>query len=350
MSLWQHYALQAAAIAAVASSQSASDCYNQKAVAYVTSDTTANVEFWLKRCKLISPGGDIHQEVHQIMIEMGDLLDFYMPADGYNWCDMLVARDRHYHSTDGTVFYQPDYYVPSSSSFGPLGGSAAMPDTGTQSRGYLTFWGSESYAGGCCQSQDSTHTQNTWRQPFTVYSCSRCKEFSASPAGGESLGRVHWANACQNIPSSATMIRVTVGAVVDYFQPVQGSSLCEMLQANNKHQWSPDGTNWQTPNYSFSSSALGGSAKDWPSNGADGDTRQYLSFWGSDNAAQAGACCTSTLQQTGFCNSDACDPPFQDGPNYGMKIEYCRAELTMDSNSPWDDFAAKAAKGSAPKR
>jgi len=96
-----------------------------------------------------------------------------------------------------------------------------------------------------------------------------------------------WANQCQSIPASATMVRVNMGSVVDYFKPTPGHSLCQMLQSNTLHQWSPDGESWITPPHY--GGHLGGSQAHWPNNNVDGDQRTYLSFWGTGGAS--GRCC-----------------------------------------------------------
>lgn len=97
-----------------------------------------------------------------------------------------------------------------------------------------------------------------------------------------------------------TMVKLTMGEFVDYYMPVTGVSLCEMLQSGHKHKWSPDGRNWQTPRYN--ESQLGGSCQDgfdksWLTDKfgrvQEADTRKYLSFWGYSNQSgeEAGGCC-----------------------------------------------------------
>ena len=82
--------------------------------------------------------------------------------------------------------------------------------------------------------------------------------------------------------------------VRDYFRPTENSTYCEMLQADNKHQWSPNGVDWVE--IEFDRDAFnGGSAANWPVyKGRAGDARAYLSFWGDDHASLTGGCCSSS--------------------------------------------------------
>jgi len=92
--------------------------------------------------------------------------------------------------------------------------------------------------------------------------------------------RAYWANTCGDVSESHTFVRVSMGVVVDYFKPTQGSTMCEMLLSNDKHEWSADGFSWQTPAYDDQSRSLGGSQHKWPKDNIEGDNRLYLSFWG----------------------------------------------------------------------
>ena len=87
-------------------------------------------------------------------------------------------------------------------------------------------------------------------------------------------------------------IRVQMGSVTDYFRPIGGATLLEMLTSFTKHTWSP------TPNGPFITPAyytnhLGGSAVNWPAINVANDDRTYLSFWGSNNAIDGGCCDTN---------------------------------------------------------
>ena len=119
------------------------------------------------------------------------------------------------------------------------------------------------------------------------------------------------------------VVRVTMGKVQDYFKPIPGSSLCDMLTSKDKHMWAPsyvakpygkadkteaekpdesktsDKTEaptetpvekWVQPKYFNNSNLphlLGGSAKGWLATAAPEDGRDYVSFWGG----YRGGCC-----------------------------------------------------------
>ena len=71
-------------------------------------------------------------------------------------------------------------------------------------------------------------------------------------------------NQLSNLTGTAWMMRLTMGAVVDYFRPRSSSmSYCDLIQSNLNHQWSSDGLNWRTPSYhipSYPSQYMGGSS------------------------------------------------------------------------------------------
>lgn len=105
-----------------------------------------------------------------------------------------------------------------------------------------------------------------------------------------------WGDKCTSIPSNTLFIVVDMGGtavnareptppVRDFFKPTgANTSYCDMLQAHDKHQWSPDGLNWFRVGFDSYTPHNGGSAEWWPrSNGREGDTRQWLSFWGVDD-------------------------------------------------------------------
>ena len=75
-----------------------------------------------------------------------------------------------------------------------------------------------------------------------------------------------------------------------------------MLQSDSKHQWWNTATSsWVTPGYYSVHTPgllLGGSSQFYPSGNVDGDTRHYLSFWGSNNGL-LGACCSSGIDEQG---------------------------------------------------
>lgn len=93
-----------------------------------------------------------------------------------------------------------------------------------------------------------------------------------------------WDQHCVNVPNDTEVLEVQMGLVYDVFRPTEGSSWCDMLKSNKKHQWTQDiGTSW--PNtwsdmlYADDGlGAYGGSAHSFPQ-----DSRVYVTFWGSEN-------------------------------------------------------------------
>lgn len=108
----------------------------------------------------------------------------------------------------------------------------------------------------------------------------------------------YWADACKAIPANTLFLVLDMGTVRDFFKPTDaGTSYCEMLQSNTKHQWSYDGVDWTTPDFFYLHNRNGGSAAGWPRDkGRDGDARVYLSCWGSDDSWTGGCCSTSTTE------------------------------------------------------
>lgn len=89
------------------------------------------------------------------------------------------------------------------------------------------------------------------------------------------------------------IMRMTMGAVVDYFRPQASETLLSMLTSSAKHLWSAaqDGS-FVAPTYYSFPNLLGGSDGFWPANNVVGDNRSFLGFWGSNSSA-TGGCCTS---------------------------------------------------------
>lgn len=89
---------------------------------------------------------------------------------------------------------------------------------------------------------------------------------------------------------SNVTIKVSMGAVVDYFKPAFGYSLLQMLTSYDHHTWSASETGtFVTPLYF--NSHLGGSSSQWPRDNVLNDGRQFLTFWGSNNSNLTGGCC-----------------------------------------------------------
>jgi len=170
------------------------------------------------------------------------------------------------------------------------------------------------------------------------------------------------------------VVKINMGNVTDYYRPRGGATLCEMLQANDKHQWwigggkdveykSPtkfpgadeqgigdedndDSTKkkedssddkrssflqieepteedsideeftnyeWITPTYEQDpklKNLLGGSNRTWS---VKYDGRAYLSFWGGDEAVVGGCCYDdSKWFRIGACSSNVDIPCFED--------------------------------------
>ena len=59
----------------------------------------------------------------------------------------------------------------------------------------------------------------------------------------------YWREKCGDIPETAPYLLLRMGNAWDYFKPSVGSTYCEMLQSQSKHQWSRDGLNWIQPSY-----------------------------------------------------------------------------------------------------
>lgn len=139
-------------------------------------------------------------------------------------------------------------------------------------------------------------------------------------------------------PESAFVVRITMGKVTDFFKPIKGASLCDMLASNSKHLWAPfyagekfdkaphdakedkdnkknsgasflelgagigkDGgpigpdaehlqSDWTAPAYlndTRLADLLGGSRKGWLPVAVPQDGRSYVSYWGGNQ----GGCC-----------------------------------------------------------
>ena len=124
----------------------------------------------------------------------------------------------------------------------------------------------------------------------------------ADVAGTIKADDAFWAERCNTIPSTALFVVVEMGAVRDHFRPVAGATFCEMLQSNDRHQWSYNGVDWATPDYHDNANIHGGSQIDWPKDyGRAEDKRRYLSFWGIGQGAYTGGCgSTSTALYTSW--------------------------------------------------
>ena len=116
----------------------------------------------------------------------------------------------------------------------------------------------------------------------------------ADVAGTTVADDAFWAVECQKIPDNTEFLVLDMGAVRDFFKPIDSAtSYCEMLQSNKLHQWSANGVDWFVVD--IWDGANGGSAVFWPSNTSRvGDKRKFLSFWGHDGSTMGGCCSTSS--------------------------------------------------------
>lgn len=103
---------------------------------------------------------------------------------------------------------------------------------------------------------------------------------------------------------SNVIVKITIGSVEDFFRPVSGNTLLEMLTSSSKHEWSAAETGpFVAPDYA-PSDFLGGSTTNWPADNAAGDNRNFLPFWGYDGSESfyVGGCCHTSLESGGNWN------------------------------------------------
>ena len=87
----------------------------------------------------------------------------------------------------------------------------------------------------------------------------------ANVPGTIAANDAYWAEQCKTIPSSTLFLVLDMGAVRGFFKPVDTTtSYCDMLRANDKHQWSPNGVDWFAVEFNSASIFNGGSAQLWP--------------------------------------------------------------------------------------
>eukprot|EP00729_Bicosta_minor_P032994 gene32994-biopygen20624 len=261
-------------------------------VADVAGTTLANDVYWADKCKIIPPTALF------IVVQMGDVTDFFKPVNSEtSFCEMLTSNNKHQWSWNGVDWFDVEFNL------GNIGGSAhRWPiDKGLEEdqRTYLSFWGTGSQVGGCCSSSIALaqtypmgNSELAWGQPFTLSYAISLKPLPqntgmslvADVPGTLVANDAYWAEQCKAIPSNTLFIVVDMGTVRDFFKPADANkTFCEMLQANNKHQWSANGVDWYAVNYTDSINYNGGSSKFWPQDkGGAGDKRIYLSFWGYD--------------------------------------------------------------------
>jgi hypothetical protein len=201
---------------------------------------------------------------------------------------------------------------------GHLGGSSVdwpLQKVEGDKRRHLSFWSDvvvDTKIGGCCSTSTEIYSLR-WGMAFTLSfgeidlppppPLNTTLTLFAEASATTKHGGAYWDSRCAMVPESALYVRLVMGTVVDYFKPVEGSSWCEMLKSNNKHEWSATGVDgsWVTPDYIVGNDGhLGGSSVDWPLQKVEGDKRRHLSFWSDDaNVNALGGCCsTSTKMYT----------------------------------------------------
>ena len=266
-------------------------------IANVPGTTKANDAYWAEKCKVI-PSSTLF-----LVLDMGTVRDFFKPADATTtYCEMLQARNKHQWSPNGVDWFAADFLVRSDYN----GGSAEWwpRDKGVEgdARKFLSFWGSEGFGGGCCSTSPAVHYTGSWKISFTLsyalplppLPLNIGMSLVANVAGTTKTKDAYWAEKCKAIPSSTLFLVLDMGAVRDFFKPADATTTyCEMLQARNKHQWSPNGVDWFAADFLVRSDYNGGSAEWWPRDkGVEGDARKFLSFWGSEGFG--GGCCSTS--------------------------------------------------------
>eukprot|EP00729_Bicosta_minor_P032641 gene32641-biopygen1724 len=270
-------------------------------VASVESTTVANDKYWAEQCTSIPLNALF------LVLKMGDVIDFFKPVNATTtYCDMLQAHDKHQWSPNGVDWSTPVYDAfdenGSSQSDWPKSNSGRKDDA----RQYLSIWGrddSRPAKGGCCSNSYSDYNSGFGKEFALSYAVSlqplplnTGMTLVADVAGTTIANDTFWAVECQKIPDNTEFLVLDMGAVRDFFKPIDATtSYCDMLQAIDKHQWSPNGVDWfAVPFHSDRNNGHnGGSYALWPRDkGVEGDARKYLSFWGKDSAT--GGCCSTS--------------------------------------------------------
>eukprot|EP00729_Bicosta_minor_P022584 gene22584-biopygen13469 len=216
-------------------------------VADVAGTTLANDAYWADKCKIIPPTALF------IVVEMGDVTDFFKPINSEtSFCEMLQAHNKHQWSTNGVDWVEIEFTEASFCN----GGSwiAARQGAWGDERGQLSHWGQDGIVtGGCCSSSTAMGytypalTENggqaSWGQSFTLSYAIPLQPLPpntgmslvADVPGTTLANDAYWAEKCTFIPSNTIFIVVDMGAVRDFFKPVNAATTyCEMLQANDK--------------------------------------------------------------------------------------------------------------------
>jgi hypothetical protein len=131
--------------------------------------------FWREKCKEV-PAGAAYLV---LTMTPGDVVDYFKPVDGADWCEMLTSKTKHQWSEDGIVWITPGYYDSSDVHWGATGvnGGSAQDwphDTleGDQ-RAFLTSWGTDYWGNGktgaCCSNSTSESTVDLNGEAFSFW-------------------------------------------------------------------------------------------------------------------------------------------------------------------------------------
>jgi hypothetical protein len=275
-----------------------------------------NDAFWAERCKQVP-------STAPYVVVMGAVIDYFRPnGEEISWCDMLTSHRKQEWSKDGLSWQKPAYTCTGFMFTANNGGSAVdWPKENVEgdARGHLSIWGNDriDVMGGCCSSsytEYNTFPNNNgdhWRQPFSmaygaIITVAYMEQLIAAAVAAEKaiastaaiaatqkqlppftttvelavndgtalFNDVFWAERCKQVPPTAPYVVVVMGAVIDFFRPINGTSWCDVLMSDRKHQWSSNGVDWQAPEYWLDGYGLaldvathiGGSYSGWPKN------------------------------------------------------------------------------------
>ena len=230
-------------------------------VADVAGTTKADDTFWAEKCKTI-PGST----ALFLVLKMNKITDYFRPIEGATYCEMLQSTTKHQWSADGFAWQTPAHHQTVTQPETNFGGSDVdWPQNNSKgdARWKLSFWGNEGCLndgcrGGCCsgaydvyKAANSNEGSGPWGQPFTMSYAIALQPLPpntgmslvADVAGTTVANDAFWAVECEKIPDSTVFIVVDMGAVRDFFKPINAETFyCEILQSEEgmQHQWSPD--------------------------------------------------------------------------------------------------------------
>eukprot|EP00729_Bicosta_minor_P033077 gene33077-biopygen13782 len=250
-------------------------------VVEVAGNIQANKVYWKEQCKKIP------LNAVSVVLDMGAVRDFFRPTTGtygtrsnkkpvitpVTFCEMLIGPWKHQWSHDGLTWtcsvIKIELWTTGSELHynqwsGHNGGSeGTWPRVDGDKRDTLSFWGTDDNGatGGAHSTSmlvGKTHPSlpenkyTCWGNAFTLSYAVQLQPLPpntgmslvADVPGTTLTNDAFWAEQCKTIPSSTAFIVLDMGAVRDFFKPTEGSTYCDMLQAHNKHQWSPNGVDW----------------------------------------------------------------------------------------------------------